>query len=100
MTSPKSRCSGEIRSRWRQRRSWSVLPGPADQPTLMTSVVGDEVSPDDVAEATLERTDRFPRGVPFGELAFVIAATGAVPVADLGDRRAMQRVVQPAVATP
>ena len=29
VTSPKSRCSGESRSRRRQRRSWSVLPGPA-----------------------------------------------------------------------
>jgi hypothetical protein len=31
VTSPKSRCSGVSRSRGRQRRCWSVLPGPADQ---------------------------------------------------------------------
>jgi hypothetical protein len=56
--------------------------------------VGDEVSPDDVAEPALERTDRFARGVTFGELAFVVATAGTVPVADLGDRRAVQSMVR------
>ena len=62
--------------------------------------VGDEVAPDDVAEPTLERADRFAWGLAFGELAVVVAAAGAVAVADLGDRRAVQRVVQSAVAAP
>ena len=41
------------------------------------------------------------RGVcAFGELAFVVAAAGTVAVADLGDRRAVQSMVQPTVAAP
>ena len=62
--------------------------------------VGDEVAPHDVAEPTLERTDRFARCLALGELAVVVAAAGTVTVADLGDRRAVQGVVQPAVAAP
>ena len=62
--------------------------------------VGDEVSPGDVAEPPLERADRFASGLSFGELAVVVAAAGAVPVADLGDRRAVQGVVEPPVAAP
>ena len=46
--------------------------------------VGDEVPPDDVAEAALERTDRLAWGVAFGQLAVVVAAPRAVAVADLG----------------
>ena len=60
--------------------------------------VGDEVPPGDVAESPLERTDRFTRGVTLGELAFVVAATRAVVVADLDDRGDVQGVVQSPVA--
>src|SRR4029079_18230334 len=62
--------------------------------------VGDEMSPRDVAEAALEGADRLAWGLAFGELAVVVAAAGAVPVADLGDRRAVQGVVEPPVAAP
>ena len=62
------------------------------------SGVGGEVTKDDVAEPALEGTDRFARGVSFGELAVVVVAAGAVAVTDLGDRRAVQGVVQAAVA--
>ena len=62
--------------------------------------VGDEVAPDDVAEATLERPDRLARGLAFGEFAVVVATAGAVAVSDLGDRCAVQGVVEPAVAAP
>ena len=62
--------------------------------------VGDQVAPHDVAEPTLERTDRLAWGLAFGELAVVVGAAGAVSMTDLDDRRAMQGVVEPPVATP
>ena len=60
--------------------------------------VGDEVPPDDVAEPPLQRADRFAWRLAFGELAVVVAAAGAVAVADLGDRGDVQGVVESPVA--
>jgi hypothetical protein len=62
------------------------------------SGVGDEVSPDDVAEPPLEGADRFSWGVTFGEFAVVVATARAVGVADLGDRGDVQGVVESPVA--
>ena len=62
--------------------------------------VGDEMTPDDVAEAPLECADRFAWRVALGELAFVEAAPDAVAVADLGDRCDVQGVIEAAVAAP
>ena len=44
--------------------------------------VGDEMTPDDVAEASLEGADRFAWRVALGELAFVEAAPDAVAVTE------------------
>jgi hypothetical protein len=64
--------------------SWSVLPGPHLSSGGDALGVGDEVTPDDVAESTLERADRFAGGVTLGALAVLVVAAGAVAVPDLG----------------
>ena len=99
VTSPKRRCSGSSRPRRRQSRPGVSCPGPLVIGGGALGV-GDEVTPDDVAEPALQRADRFAWGLAFGELAFVVAAAGAVRVADLGDRGDVQGVVEPPVAAP
>ena len=80
--------------------SWIVLPGPLLSVSADAAGVGDEMSPDDVAEAALQCPDGFAWGLALGELAFVVAATRAVVVADLDDRGDVDGVVESSVAAP
>jgi hypothetical protein len=55
--------------------------------------VSEELAIDDIGDAPLEATQRFLVGLGLGELAFVVGAAGTAAVADLGDRRHMDRMV-------
>ena len=57
-----------------------------------------ELSPHRVADASLQRAERFLARLAFGELAVVVGAAGR-GVRDLGDRDEMHRVVQFPVPT-
>jgi len=60
--------------------------------------VGEELAVDDIGDAPLEATQRFLAGLGLGELGFVVGAAGTATVADLGDRRHVDRMVQSPVA--
>jgi len=55
---------------------------------------------DSVADAPLERADRFFAAVAFGDLAVVVGAAEAVTMADLGDGGHVDGVVESTVAAP
>ncbi len=64
------------------------------------SGVGDESRVERVADATLQRPDRFFLRLAFGEFALVVAVAGRMGMADLGDRGHVDRVVQLPVPSP
>jgi hypothetical protein len=60
--------------------------------------VGDEVSVDGVGDLALERPQRFLLGLALGDASVEVDAAFAVRLAELADRREVQRVVDVAVA--
>src|SRR4029453_9862932 len=81
------------RPRWSQSRSWLS----SRTRCSVTRAVDAELSPDRVADASLECAQCFLFGFTFGEFAVVVDAAGGV-VPDLGDGDHVDRMVQLGVA--
>jgi hypothetical protein len=75
-----------------EESSLVVLPGP-----LSAGRVDEELAVDGVADASLQRAQRFFVAVALGAFAEVVVTSGGV-VADLGDSGEMDRMVELAVA--
>src|SRR4051794_36872245 len=81
----------------RPRWMWRVVPGcPPGPDSRAAGEIDLELTPDRVADASLERAERFLLGFAFSNFAVVVDAAQCV-VRDLGDRDEMHRVVQFAV---